>query len=213
MHEAPRQVTQARSLQRRRAVLDAALACFSERGVEQASIEDICRRSSASVGSIYHHFGNKAGLAAALYVGVLEDFQRRIVRGMSQGADARRWIGSIVNAHLGWVDDHEAAARFLQTHRHAEWLASQSDQIRSLNAAFGAALAQAARRHIGAGVFRSLPIDIFIAALLGPTHEYIRARLAGRGVTPAARARRLLADVCWHALARDTHAFESKEPL
>lgn len=193
-------IVQGRSLMRRRAVLDAALDSFAERGFDTTSIEDICRGAETSVGSVYHHFGSKAGVAAALYLDVLEDFQRSLVGAMDAGPDARRWIGSIVGAQLRWVEAHVAGARFLQQFRHAEWLAPSGASLRALNAAFAAAIAEAARRHVRSGALRSCAPDIFIALLLGPTHEFIRGWLAGRTTTPLGSARRLLADACWHAL-------------
>lgn len=51
----------------RQAVLDAARDVFFESGYAEASIGAIVERSSVSVGSIYHHFGGKAGLFEALW--------------------------------------------------------------------------------------------------------------------------------------------------
>ena len=60
---------------RRQAILDAALQAFTESGTTAATVDDVRRLSGASVGSIYHHFGDKEGLAAALYVEGLRSYQ------------------------------------------------------------------------------------------------------------------------------------------
>src|SRR6266542_4093397 len=52
----------ARSGSTRQALLAGALEVFSNRGYEDASIAEIVERSGASVGSLYHHYGGKAGL-------------------------------------------------------------------------------------------------------------------------------------------------------
>ncbi|MEM6274681.1 MAG: helix-turn-helix domain-containing protein [Myxococcota bacterium] len=44
----------------------AALDVFNEVGVNAASIHDICGRAGVCIGSAYHHFGSKQGLADAL---------------------------------------------------------------------------------------------------------------------------------------------------
>ncbi|MCB1628654.1 MAG: TetR/AcrR family transcriptional regulator, partial [Xanthomonadales bacterium] len=49
-------------------LLDAALMAFNEAGIQGASIQAICRAAGASIGSAYHHYGSKLGLAEALYV-------------------------------------------------------------------------------------------------------------------------------------------------
>ena len=56
----------------RRKVLDAALELFSERGYFNTAVPDIVSRSGVSTGSIYHHFGDKQGVARALYQQLLE---------------------------------------------------------------------------------------------------------------------------------------------
>lgn len=47
-------------------ILDAAEACFAERGYAGTSITEVCTRSGLPVGSVYHHFGNKEGLLVAV---------------------------------------------------------------------------------------------------------------------------------------------------
>ncbi len=48
-------------------VLDSALTLFTERGYFSTSVHDIGRAAGVSIGSIYHHFGDKEGIAGALY--------------------------------------------------------------------------------------------------------------------------------------------------
>ena len=50
---------------RKQAILEAALAAFLQKGVLATTIDDVRERSGASVGSIYHHYGSKEGIAAA----------------------------------------------------------------------------------------------------------------------------------------------------
>ena len=59
---------------RRQAILDAALTCFLRSGVAGTTIDAIQRESGASVGSIYHFFGSKEGVAAELYLDTLRDY-------------------------------------------------------------------------------------------------------------------------------------------
>ena len=57
-----------------------ALRLFTLQGYSATTIEDIKLQSEVSVGVIYHHFGSKEGIAGALYVESLRDFQRGLVR-------------------------------------------------------------------------------------------------------------------------------------
>jgi AcrR family transcriptional regulator len=47
-------------------ILDAALACFAERGYHETSIDDIAARAGLSKGAIYWHFAGKRELFLAL---------------------------------------------------------------------------------------------------------------------------------------------------
>ncbi|GLW63505.1 TetR family transcriptional regulator [Actinomadura rubrobrunea] len=51
----------------RQALLTAALEVFADRGYADAGIAEIVERSGISVGSLYHHYGGKAGLYLALW--------------------------------------------------------------------------------------------------------------------------------------------------
>lgn len=51
----------------RQALLQAAQEVFADRGYHDAGIAEIVERSGISVGSLYHHYGGKAGLFMALW--------------------------------------------------------------------------------------------------------------------------------------------------
>jgi AcrR family transcriptional regulator len=191
---------QARSSVRRRQVLDAALSCFAEKGIAGTAIEDICSRSGASVGSLYHLFGSKTGVAAALYLDALADFQGAVRRRLKPTTDARAGVCAVIVAQIAWVGKNPARARFLQEMRHTETVAAHAEEIRLLNREFGLAIGAWAQSHIGSRKLRRMPIDVFMAQLLGPTHEYLRGRLAGRQCAPRNLAVQLLGESAWRAL-------------
>lgn len=53
---------------RRELILDTALRLFTDRGYFNTSVHDIQKEAKVSIGSIYHHFGNKEAIAKALFV-------------------------------------------------------------------------------------------------------------------------------------------------
>ncbi len=76
---------------RRRQILDAALELFLEAGVANCRVEDLFERSGVSVGSFYHHFGSKPGVAAALYLQIPEKFQGDFLAELSRHRSAHRY--------------------------------------------------------------------------------------------------------------------------
>jgi len=62
-----------RALVTRQAILEAAREVFTTAGFSDANIADVVAKASASVGSLYHHFGGKGDLYLALF----EEYQAR----------------------------------------------------------------------------------------------------------------------------------------
>ena len=99
----------------REAVLDAALALFARRGYEATTVEEIRRVSGASIGSIYHHFGGKEGIAAALYLRALTDYQAGFLAALHARRGPRAGIEAVVRHDLDWIEAHPAAASAYET--------------------------------------------------------------------------------------------------
>jgi AcrR family transcriptional regulator len=178
--------------ERRKAILDAALAAFAEHGVEATTIEDVRRRSGASVGSIYHHFGDKEGLADALYVEGLRAYQRGFLAVLAKRATAERGIKALVRHHLRWVAVNPDLARYLLRRREVDDEGANAEVAR----ASGEWLA---RQH-EAGQIRPLALDLTFVLLIGPAQEFCRHWLNGRVTTSIKAAERPLADAAWRAL-------------
>lgn len=72
-----------RRAERRRALLDAALDRFAEKGYPATTIEEICRAASVSTRNFYEEFDNREALLIALYQELLD----RMVLAVNEGAD------------------------------------------------------------------------------------------------------------------------------
>jgi AcrR family transcriptional regulator len=181
----------------RRRLLDAALRRFEADGALAATLEDIRREAGVSTGALYHHFPDKAALAAALYAELLDDFQQGFLAELRSHPQARGGVEAGVRYYLRWVGEHRAGARFLLAQRPPDPL------LRDLNAAFFAAVMAWWRTHVHYGSLRELPFEVINALWLGPAHEYSRHWLAGRGRRVPAAAAALLADAAWQTLKED----------
>lgn len=186
---------------RREAILEAALACFLERGVVGAGIERVCAASGASVGSVYHHFGGKEGLAGAVFVEAMGDYQASFVAALRRHPDdAKAGVHAAVREHLRWcLRRRPDRARFLLFHGDAARNAG-AERLAALNREFFASVLSWWRPHVRYGALRDLDLDLAYALWLGPAQEYCRLRLAGRSTTSPSRAARVLADGAWQAL-------------
>jgi AcrR family transcriptional regulator len=185
---------------RRRDILDAALRGFAEKGLAGTTVEEVRRRSGASVGSIYHHFGDKEGIAAALYVDALRDYQAGLLALLEEGRDAERTVKALVRHHLRWVEADPDRARFLLSGRPPR----AAGTIAELNRNALRATAAWVDREVAAGRMAALPIDIFYSVLVGPAQEFCRHWLDGRMRTSIRAAERALSAAAWRALAAPT---------
>src|ERR687891_1327541 len=92
--------------ERRAAILDSALAVFSERGYHASSIDDIAREGGISKALIYEHFSSKQGLYAELIEHHADELFARIATAIAEAGSAgaaRLAVG--VDAFYGFVED------------------------------------------------------------------------------------------------------------
>jgi AcrR family transcriptional regulator len=182
---------------RKQEILDAALRGFAEKGLAGTTVEEVRRRSGASVGSIYHHFGDKEGIAAALYVAALDDYQRGLQALLVEGSDPERTIKALVRYHLRWVAADRDRARFLLSGRPPR----AAEGIAEVNRGAFRAMSKWLDGHVRAGRMPKLPFDVFYSILIGPAQEFCRHWLEGRMHTSMRAAERDLAAAAWRALA------------
>lgn len=71
-------------LNNRKAILDAAQACFQENGYEQTTIRDIIRRTDLAAGTFYNYFPDKRAIFVALFEDFLAALRARIKSGQSK---------------------------------------------------------------------------------------------------------------------------------
>jgi AcrR family transcriptional regulator len=185
---------------RRRTILDAALEVFLESGVDAASVDEVRNRSGASVGSLYHRFGSKEGIAAAVYVDALRDYQAEFVAALDRARDAAEGIRSAVRTHMRWVRGNPDRAQFLFAVAGADVRRAASTELRDLNDPFFARIESWLHRHVEAGEIRAASFDVVYALWLGPSQELARLWLA-RGRHGSLRTETaLLADAAWRSL-------------
>ena len=98
---------------RRQDILNAALACAAEVGVDAVTIDGVRARCGASVGSIYHHFGNRDGIVAALFFEIYHDQSRSVQAQLDASQGVEAGVQALVTGYLDWVVAQPERARFL----------------------------------------------------------------------------------------------------
>jgi AcrR family transcriptional regulator len=166
---------------RRQAILDGALSCFLRSGVTGTTIDAIHRESGASVGSIYHFFGSKEGVAADLYLDTLRDYFDTYLAALRSGRSARAGIQGSVRVHLNWVVTHEARAKYLFHCREFDVIEESVPAIARLSEQFYHQANAWLAPHVEHGRIKSLSPRLCQALWMGPSVEYARLWLARSG--------------------------------
>ena len=193
---------------RKSAILAAALRVFTDKGIEAATIDDIRLRAKASVGSIYHHFGTKEGIAAALYSDALDDYWARLLAGAGAAATPRAAIHALVATHMGWIVTKPDMARFLFARMQV--LRPEHEQaVRKRTSGHFKALLALVKPWLEDGQLRRLPAELYGPLLMGPAQDLARQWLDGRLRGDPYQFVPALSDAAWRCLAADGAACNS----
>lgn len=186
---------------RRQAILAAALACFAEEGIDRVTVESLCARAGCSVGSLYHHFGSKEGVAGALFLEGLQDLNAGLIQRLERCSGAEAGVRAVVEHYADWVEAHPEWARFLIGYRDIQFTARDRRVLRDIHQNhFGAVFSWFAD-FVAAGVMKNLPPDTYIPIISGPIEDYTRMWLSGRTATPPKAVKGVFADAAWAAVA------------
>ena len=181
-------------------ILQAALACFTDFGVDATTIEMIRDRSGASIGSLYHHFGNKERIIGALYLAGTAEYAALLAEGFAQADSAEACVKLLVTSYVNWVVANPDWARFILHSRGRVEASEVGAELREVNRVNFRRILDALAVYRAQGLFKAMPVDCFTSVVIGPTHDFARHWLAGRTQTSLAECRELLAQVAWDSV-------------
>lgn len=195
---------------RRQEILQAALACAAEGGVDAVSIDGVRTRCGASVGSIYHHFGNRYGIVAALYFEIFDEQSRRIQAVLNAAHNAETGVHALVTGYLDWVVAEPQRARFLFQARGTVAAGPRTPELSEAAQRRNRALVDWFTPHLATGAVRALPCELLPSLVMGPVQSYCRAWLSalenqGRLPTPT-QYRSELAQAAWRSVQAEPAA-------
>lgn len=189
----------------KRTILREALACFNDVGIEATNIETIRARCETSVGAIYHHFGNKEGLVAALFFAALEDQAALRDRYLQEANTAREGIVALVYSYVEWVDAQPDWARFVFQSRFAVSNGPFKDELVSRNKQRNKQLKDWMSAEGRQEYFGHLPAELIPSLIIGAAENYSRAWLSGKVKKSPQAYREPLAEAAWNSILQGRH--------
>ena len=186
--------------QMKRAILSQALDCFNAQGIEATTIEMIRVACATSVGAIYHHFGNKEGLVAALFFTALDDQASLRERYLAQATTAQEGVYALVHSYVDWVDSQPGWARFQFHARFAVTKGPLKDELTARNKSRNRQLLEWLAAPGRGDELQRVPAELMPSLIIGQAESYCRAWLSGRVQSSPKTYRDVLAEAAWRSI-------------
>lgn len=184
---------------RHEAILDAALDCFSERGILQTRLDEIRVRAGASPSSVYNLFEGLPDITLALLIRTFDRLFAHLVDRVTRTRKAQRAVDALVRGHLDWVFEHPREARFMYAAVSMELGGEAVERLQTAKAMAMAPIVAHVAQFIARGELPNWSPLHFDIVLLGPSHEACRRWLGGAPLDPA-WMRRELPRLAWQSL-------------
>jgi len=182
-------------------IAEAGLRLFTVHGYAGASMEQVRREAGVSNGSLYHHFGSRADLAARLLVEGMARSQQVVLDVLTGTGDAEQGVREVVWAQLGWVEEHAELARLLYGDLPDEVLLAAEPLFGQQNRHYVDVVGGWLQSQAEQGTLARRPFGVSHALWLGPGQEFARHWLRGRSKLAPTDVAVDLADGAWRALA------------
>lgn len=180
-------------------VMEVALGHFSEVGIERTNVSNILNDSGCSVGSLYHHFGNKEGIAEALFIDGVNQFNSRLLEALLPRRTASKGIKAIVTFCCEWVTDQPELAGFLLS-REVTLSDNAKLELRKMDREFGQSIYDWFVPHVRSGALLELPTSMYVPLICGSTLEYSRLWISGRNNRSPGAVASILAEAAWQSV-------------
>lgn len=109
----------------RQLILSATLSLFSNKGYFNTSIRDIARESGVSIGSIYHHFKDKEGIASAMYKNLLNRMITELVQIKAHNNTAHDRCRGVIAFLFEMTEQEPEAMEFMLSSKHRDFLPNE----------------------------------------------------------------------------------------
>lgn len=106
-------------------ILSATLSLFTGQGYFNTSVHDIARESEVSIGSIYHHFNDKEGVARALYNDMIDRMSSELAIIKKNHGSAHDRCRAVIELLFNITEQEPEIMEFMLYSKHREFLPNE----------------------------------------------------------------------------------------
>jgi AcrR family transcriptional regulator len=171
-------------VKRRDEILDAALLCFSSRGIFETGIEEIRKAAGANPSSMYHLFGDLSTITLALLLRTFERLFSHLTTKVCAMHTAKSAVLALVDSHLEWILSHPEEGRFMYQAMSMELGTQVNEPLQQKKAELLAPLEAHLLPFMVEGSLPNWSPVMLDIVLLGVSHEACRRYLGGAAIDP-----------------------------
>lgn len=186
------------NVEKREAVVEAALDMFAERGFHGAPTSLIAERAGVGVGTIYRYFRNKEELIHCVFDEMHQRFHQRFPESLGEDVSLQERLTLLLGQLLAIFIESPREFRYLEQYHYSPFADLERPEIPpEEHNAIGKLLGEGR----DAGLFREGPLPVLQAVALGPIISLAKEHIAGR-LTVDETTVQLAAEACWEALLK-----------
>jgi len=101
------------------------LNLFSNKGYFNTSVRDIASESDVSIGSIYHHFKDKEGIASAMYNNLIDQMVTELTQIKTRNNNAHDRCRAVIAFLFEMTEEEPEAMEFMLSSKHRDFLPNE----------------------------------------------------------------------------------------
>ncbi len=179
-------------------ILDTALDLFSIRGYFSTSVHHIQKQTGVSIGSIYHHFKNKEGIAKALYDDLVGQMGQSMADIMASEENTRNRLKAVCAHLFELTETSPNVMQYILYARHREFM---PDETPICSSRPFETIREMVRQGIEKGEIRQMDLTVASASIMGGAIRLIYLRLDGVLEKPVTFYLDEIWECCWKSVA------------
>ena len=185
------------AVDKREAILAAALQLFVERGFYGTAVPEVARQARVAAGTIYNYFPSKEALVNALFRKWKEALARKVYTAFPMTAAPREQFEVMWREMAAFALAQPQAFAFLELHHHRPYLDGESRALQNQLKEFAKGVCKQAQ---DVGAFRPMDTTLLMELLFGAFLGMMRAHWEG-GVELNEQAIADARTACWDLVA------------